>query len=66
MKFLGYCKDKWISFFIFAVVFANNPASINMLKKCGFREIGYREKIAKDKFGVWQDTVLLERRNSIM
>lgn len=22
MKFLGYCKDKWISFFIFAVVFA--------------------------------------------
>ena len=51
---------------IFAVVFANNPASINMLKKCGFREIGYREKIAKDKFGVWQDTVLLERRNSIM
>lgn len=40
-------------------------ASIALHKKCGFREIGYREKIAKDKFGVWQNTTLMERRNNI-
>ena len=34
------------------------------MKKCGFRRIGYRENIARDRFGVWRDTVLFERRNT--
>ena len=39
-----------------------NIGSIKLHEKCGFRMIGYREKIAKDKFGNWQDTVEMEIR----
>lgn len=45
-----------------AHVFQTNAASIAVHKKCGFREVGYRERIAKDRHGNWQNTVLLERR----
>jgi len=41
-----------------------NHASISLHKKVGFRMIGYREKIAKDSDGVWQNTVLMERRSN--
>ena len=47
---------------ILSTVISINTASIAMHKKCGFREIGYREKIAKDRFGNWQNTTLLELR----
>lgn len=50
---------------LYAVVLSINKSSIELMKKCGFREIGYREKIAKDRFGNWQNTTLLERRNNI-
>lgn len=43
-------------------VFAENNASIALHKKCGFRIVGYRERIAKDIFGRWQNIVELERR----
>lgn len=43
-----------------------NIASIALHKKCGFREIGYRERIARDRFGNWENLTLLERRNNIM
>lgn len=42
--------------------FPENTASIRLQKKHGFREIGYREKIA-ELDGIWRDTVLLERRS---
>lgn len=45
-----------------ASVFPENIASIKLHKSCGFREIGYLEKIA-NMDGVWRDTVLLERRS---
>ncbi len=44
--------------------FPENTASINLQKKYGFREIGYREKIA-ELHGVWRNVVLLERRSKI-
>jgi len=44
-------------------IIASNTASIRLHKKCGFRLIGYREKIAKDMDGIWQNIVLLERRS---
>lgn len=47
---------------LYACVFSSNTVSIALHRSCGFREIGYRERIAKDRFGVWQDTVLLEKR----
>lgn len=39
-----------------------NSASIALHARCGFREVGYRERIAQ-RDGVWQDTVLMERRS---
>jgi phosphinothricin acetyltransferase len=41
-----------------------NKASIALHQKVGFRQVGFREKIAKDHHGVWQNTVLMERRSS--
>ncbi|MCG1035619.1 GNAT family N-acetyltransferase [Polaribacter sargassicola] len=46
-------------------IFRENKASIQIHKKCGFRIIGYKEKIAKLN-GVWQDNMLLERRSKII
>ena len=47
---------------LYSAIFSINAGSIALHKKCGFREIGYREKIAKDKFGIWQNTTLMELR----
>ena len=45
-----------------AVTFKENVGSIALHTKCGFREVGVREKIARLD-GMWRDTVLLERRS---
>jgi len=50
---------------LYAAIFEINETSIKLHKNCGFREIGFREKIAKDKFGVWQNTILMERRSHL-
>lgn len=47
---------------LYSAIFSINTSSIKLHKKCGFREIGYRERIAKDRFGNWQNTTLMERR----
>ena len=46
-----------------ASIFPENIASIRLHHRCGFREVGRRERIAKLN-GVWRDTVLLERRST--
>ncbi|WP_299176710.1 GNAT family N-acetyltransferase [uncultured Chryseobacterium sp.] len=43
-------------------IFSENLSSINLHKKCGFRMVGYREKIGK-KNGIWKDNVLMEYRS---
>lgn len=48
-----------------ASVFPENIPSIKLHEQCGFRVIGYREKIGKMK-GVWRNNVLLERRSKIV
>ena len=45
-----------------AVIFPENKSSISLYKSCGFREIGFREKIACLD-GVWKNTVLFEKRS---
>jgi L-amino acid N-acyltransferase YncA len=45
-----------------AVMFFENARSLALHRRCGFREVGRRERIAKLD-GVWRDTVLLERRS---
>jgi len=47
------------------VVFAENTASLALLKKSGFREVGRRERIGKLD-GLWRDTILLERRSPVV
>jgi len=49
-----------------AGVFPENVASIALHKSCGFREIGYRERIGQMHDGVWRDVVLMERRSEIV
>jgi L-amino acid N-acyltransferase YncA len=44
-------------------IISTNKVSIRLHKRCGFRLIGYREKIARDVDGIWQNIVLLERRS---
>jgi L-amino acid N-acyltransferase YncA len=47
---------------LFASIFPENTASIRLHISNGFREIGYREKIAQLD-GKWRNTVLFERRS---
>jgi L-amino acid N-acyltransferase YncA len=42
-------------------IFPENTASIALHRRCGFRVVGVRERIAQLD-GAWRDTVLLERR----
>lgn len=51
---------------LYCSIIRENIASIALHKKCGFREIGIREKIAKMSNGVWHDTVLMERRSKVV
>ncbi|HVB37940.1 MAG TPA: GNAT family N-acetyltransferase, partial [Vicinamibacterales bacterium] len=41
---------------------AGNAASLALQARCGFREVGRRERIAK-RDGRWLDTILTERRS---
>ena len=45
-----------------AGIFAENPASIALHQRLGFRMVGWRERIGR-RDGRWRDTVLLERRS---
>ncbi len=45
-----------------AGIFPENEASVKLHLRCGFREVGRRERIGKLN-GVWRDTLLFERRS---
>ncbi len=44
-------------------IMQENAASIRLHESCGFRMVGYREMIGRDRFGKWRNTVLMERRS---
>ena len=46
-----------------AGILPENEASLGLHRRCGFREVGRRERIGRLK-GVWRDVVLLERRST--
>jgi len=46
-----------------SAILQENSASILLHKSCGFRVVGYRERIGRDRFGKWRNTVLMERRS---
>ena len=45
-------------------IMQDNEPSIRLHERCGFRMVGYRERIGKDRFGTWRNTVLVERRSN--
>jgi L-amino acid N-acyltransferase YncA len=48
-----------------ASIFRENSASIALHRACGFREVGYRERIGRLS-GMWRDTILMERRSEVI
>jgi L-amino acid N-acyltransferase YncA len=48
-----------------AGVFPENSASQTLHRRCGFRQIGIRERIVRHH-GIWRDVVLFERRSPII
>mgnify|MGYP001766275103 CR=1 FL=1 len=50
-------------------IFPENTASLRMVKKHGFRQIGRREKLGKmthgNLTGTWRDVILVERRSKV-
>ncbi len=46
-----------------AGIFPDNPASLALHQRFGFRQVGVRERIGRDVTGRWRDVVLLERRS---
>jgi phosphinothricin acetyltransferase len=46
-------------------IFPENTASLALHKSCGFREVGYRERLGQMD-GVWRDVIVLERRSQVV
>lgn len=46
-------------------IFPENVASLYLHKSCGFREVGYRERIGQMN-SIWRNVVFLERRSSVV
>lgn len=45
-----------------ASLFQENTSAITLYENCGFRNVGYRERLGKDRFGAWCSIVLMEYR----
>lgn len=48
-----------------ASIFPENVASVELHRRCGFREVGRRERIGMMN-GLWRDTLLFERRSRVV
>jgi L-amino acid N-acyltransferase YncA len=46
-------------------IFPENTASLALHRRCGFRDIGHRERVGR-LHGVWRDVLLLERRSPVI
>lgn len=49
---------------LWAGILRENEASRGLHKKCGFREVGIRERLGRMDDGTWHDVVLMERRSA--
>jgi L-amino acid N-acyltransferase YncA len=65
MKQLIEASEKNGIWTLFSSVFPENIATIKLHEKFGFRNIGFREKIALH-FGKWRNTIIMERRSKIV
>jgi phosphinothricin acetyltransferase len=48
---------------LYSSIFPENEATRRLHLRHGFREVGFRERIAR-QHGRWRDTLILERRSS--
>lgn len=48
-----------------AGIFPENDASLALVRACGFRQVGRRERIGQMD-GVWRDVILMERRSKVV
>ena len=48
---------------LYSSIFAENRATLRLHLRYGFREVGFRERIARQK-GRWRNTLILERRST--
>jgi len=49
-----------------AGIFPENVASLRLHEACGFRVVGTRARIGRDRARGWRDTVLVERRSEVV
>jgi phosphinothricin acetyltransferase len=56
------CSEKHGIWTLQAGILTDNVSSLKLHERCGFREVGRRERIGKLN-GEWRDVVLLERRS---
>jgi L-amino acid N-acyltransferase YncA len=59
------CSEKHGIWTLQAGILTENDSSLMLHRKCGFREVGRRERIGRLN-GTWRDVVLLERRSEIV
>ncbi len=58
------CSEKNGFWTLQAGIMEDNTASIRLHECCGFRMVGYREGIGRDRFGNWRNIVLMEKRSA--
>ena len=58
------CSEQHGIWTLQAGILSENDASLILHRKCGFREVGRRERIGKLN-GTWRDVILLERRSEV-
>lgn len=59
------CSEQHGIWTLQAGIIAENVSSLALHRKCGFREVGRRERIGRLK-EEWRDVILLERRSKIV
>lgn len=63
LRELVRCSELNGFYSIQAEIIRENTPSRELFKKCGFREIGIRERFGQMPDGQWHDVVLMERRS---
>lgn len=63
IKELVACSEANGFYSMQAEILGGNTASLNLCKKSGFREVGYRERFGKTPDGKWYDVILMEKRS---
>jgi phosphinothricin acetyltransferase len=62
---LASCSEQHGIWTLQAGILPENVSSLALHRKCGFREVGRRERIGKLN-GTWRDVILLERRSKVV